>query len=102
MPAAIPPHGPMAPPLPRPANGPTPAETARDFEAVFLGQVSRIMMETVDPGAFSGGHAETMMQSIMAEQVGREMARRGGIGIAPVVLDQIIALQGGADKDSVK
>ncbi|MEN9932283.1 MAG: hypothetical protein RIS17_856 [Pseudomonadota bacterium] len=91
-----------APDSPQRADHPTPAGTARDFEAVFLSQIAQIMMETVDAGPFSGGHAETMMRSIMAEQIGREMARRGGIGIAPLVLDQIIDLQGSSAKGEAK
>lgn len=75
--------------------GPTPQAVARDFEAVFLSQMSQLMLESVEPGEFSGGHAETMMRSIMAEQIGRDMAKRGGIGLAAPVLQQIIALQGG-------
>lgn len=77
-------------------SGPTPQAVARDFEAVFLSQISQLMLESVEPGEFSGGHAETMMRSVMAEQIGRDMAKRGGVGLAAPVLEQIIALQGGA------
>ena len=85
------------PPLsstPRPQD---PKETARTFEAVFLGQMAKMMMETVEIGdQFSGGHGEEMFRGVLAERLGEEMARQGGIGLAPAVLDQIIKMQGGA------
>jgi len=79
-------------------GGPDATRTAQDFEAVFLGQMTRIMMESVEMGdEFSGGHGEEMFRGVMAEQLGTEMARRGGIGIAPMVMDQIIRMQGGGN-----
>lgn len=70
--------------------------TAKNFEAVFLGQMTTMMMSTVDQGdgEFSGGHGEDMFRGILAEKLGNAIADRGGIGLAPVVLDQILKLQG--------
>jgi flagellar protein FlgJ len=71
-------------------------KTARDFEAVFIGQMTQMMMETAQPeGDFSGGHGEEMFRGVLAEKLGTAIAKRGGIGLAPAVLDQIIKLQGG-------
>lgn len=71
-------------------------KTARDFEAVFIGQMTQMMMETAQPeGDFSGGHGEEMFRGVLAEQLGTAIAKRGGIGLAPSVLDQIIRLQKG-------
>jgi len=71
------------------------AETAREFEAVFLGQMARMMLESVEMGdEFSGGHGEEIFRGVLAEHLGSEMAAQGGIGIAPMVLDHIIRLQG--------
>jgi flagellar protein FlgJ len=71
--------------------------TAKNFEAVFLGQMTSMMMSTVDQGDgnFSGGNGEDMFRGILAEKLGNSIAERGGIGLAPVVLDQIIKLQQG-------
>ena len=76
----------------------TPAEaTAREFEAVFLGQMAKLMMESVDVGDdFSGGHGEEMFRGVLAETMGTEMAKGGGVGLAPAVLEQIIRMQGGS------
>jgi Rod binding domain-containing protein len=94
----IPPAGaPRVPTLATaPAAGRAKAEaTAREFEAVFVGQMTKLMMESVAPGEFGGGHGEEMFRGVLAEQLGGQIARRGGLGIAPAVLDQIIRLQQG-------
>ena len=44
---------------------------------------------------FHGGAGEEMFRGILSEKLGTEMAKRGGIGLAPAVLDQIIKLQQG-------
>ncbi|MEA1014148.1 rod-binding protein [Sphingosinicella sp. LY1275] len=87
---------------PQPSRPPVPQResaaqaTAREFEAVFLGQMAKIMMETVEIGdQFSGGHGEEMFRGVLAEKLGAEMARAGGVGIAPAVMEQIIKMQGG-------
>jgi Rod binding domain-containing protein len=88
---------PPAAPLPQAPRRETKAEaTAREFEAVFLGQMAKLMMESVELGdEFSGGHGEEMFRGVLAETLGAEMAKGGGVGLAPAVLDQIIRMQGG-------
>ena len=96
-PIAARPTAPLAPQVA--AKKPSPAETtAHEFEAVFLGQMTKLMMESVEVGdEFSGGHGEEMFRGVLAETLGQEIARRGGVGLAPAVLNQIIKMQGGAD-----
>ncbi len=70
-------------------------QTAQKFEAVFLGQMTQLMMQSVETGdEFSGGHGEEMFRGVLAEKLGTEMARTGGVGLAPAVLAQIIKMQG--------
>ncbi|MFL9841546.1 rod-binding protein [Sphingomonas sp. ST-64] len=78
------------------ARTPKSEETAKAFEAVFIGQMTQLMLESVEQGEFSGGHGEQMFRGVLAEQLGTAMSAKGGIGLAPHVLDQIIKLQGGA------
>ena len=94
---------PVTPVAPSPTMGPAPAprpaaktaETAEKFEAVFLGQMTQMMMESVDTGGeFSGGHGEAMFRGVLAEKLGTAMARKGGLGLAPAVLAQMIKMQG--------
>ena len=86
---------PPARPLPA-VNGHADAKkTASAFEAVFLGQMTQLMMDSVETGGeFSGGHGEEMFRGVLAEKLGTAMAARGGIGIAPLVMAQIIKMQG--------
>lgn len=73
------------------------ARTAQEFEAVFLGEMSKLMLESVDMGdQFSGGHGEQMFRGMLAEKLGGEISRRGGIGIASNVMEQMIRMQGGS------
>ncbi|SFK18254.1 Rod binding protein [Sphingomonas sp. NFR04] len=72
------------------------AKTAEDFESVFLGQMTQLMMQSVQQDEqFSGGNGEEIFRGVLAEKLGVAMARRGGIGLAPAVLDQILKLQQG-------
>jgi peptidoglycan hydrolase FlgJ len=81
---------------PLPKVDPKNAKTAQSFEAVFLGQMTQLMLESVQQeGEFNGGAGEQMFRGVLAEKLGTEIAKRGGIGIAPAVLDQIIKLQQG-------
>lgn len=74
----------------------SPAGVARQFEAVFAGQVAKIMMETVEvDDQFGGGHGEEMFRGMMAEQIGNKIAQGKGLGIASAVEAQIIRMQGG-------
>ena len=85
-----------APAKPLPKVDPKNKDTAQSFEAVFLGQMTQMMLESVQQeGDFNGGAGEDMFRGILAEKLGTEMAKRGGIGLAPTVLDQIIKLQQG-------
>ena len=72
------------------------AKVAREFEAVFAGQVAKIMMESVEmDGDFTGGSGEAMFRGILAEQIGGRIAQGRGLGIASAVEAQIIRMQGG-------
>ena len=83
-----------APRVPAAGNGAA-QKTARDFEAVFIGQMTQLMFESVESGEFSGGHGEQMFRGVLAEKLGGAIAERDGLGLAPKVLEQIIKLQGG-------
>ncbi|MCR9256850.1 MAG: rod-binding protein [Alphaproteobacteria bacterium] len=68
---------------------------ATEFEAVFISQMLAPMFQGADgsEGFFGGGHAEKMYQSMMIEEIGKEMASGGGIGIADQVARQLIQMQ---------
>lgn len=73
-------------------------DTAEKFEAVFLGQMTQLMMESVEVGdQFSGGHGEEIFRGVLAEKLGTAMSQRGGIGLASPVMAQIIKMQEGSE-----
>lgn len=77
-------------------SAPSAARTAaQEFEAVFAAEMAKLMLESVEVDEqFGGGHGETMFRGVLAEQIGKDLARSGGLGIAPAVLDQMIRMQG--------
>lgn len=69
-------------------------ETAQDFEAFFLGQMLQPMFAEMDTdGPFGGGQAEKMWRSLQVDEFGKAFARAGGVGIADMVMNEIIKMQ---------
>ncbi|WP_022727335.1 rod-binding protein [Fodinicurvata sediminis] len=70
------------------------SETAQDFEAVFISQMMAPMFEGLETdGYFGGGQAEGMYRSLMIDEIGKSVARRGGIGIADSVAREMMKMQ---------
>ena len=69
-------------------------KVAQDFEAFFLGQMLQPMFASisVEP-PFGGGSAEEVWRSMMVDEMGKAMAKAGGIGIAAHVKREILRLQ---------
>lgn len=67
---------------------------AQEFEAVFLGEMTKFMLEQVQQGDFDGGHGEEIFRGVLAEKIGSAMANRGGIGLAADVEAQLRRLAG--------
>ena len=69
-------------------------KTAEDFEAFFLGQMLQPMFANIGTsGPFGGGHAEKVWRSMMVDEIGKSVAKSGGIGLADSVQRAIIAMQ---------
>jgi len=71
------------------------AESAKEFEAMFLSEMLNHMFSglEVDP-MFGGGHGEEMFRSMMVQEYGRIMAGgRNGIGIADEVQKMMLQMQ---------
>ena len=69
-------------------------ETAENFEAVFLSQMLRPMFDTLKTdGIMGGGKAEGMYRDMMVDEVGKSIAKSGGIGIADSIYREILKLQ---------
>lgn len=66
------------------------AAAAREFEAVFAGQIAKLLLEQVEvDGDFGGGHGEELFRGVLAEEVGRSIAASGQLGLAPAVLETL-------------
>ncbi|MCF8473584.1 MAG: rod-binding protein [Emcibacter sp.] len=69
-------------------------ETAVSFEAIFLSQILKSMsMGLKSDGPFSGGHSEEIFQDVLSEEMGKHIARNGGIGLSDAVYKEILKTQ---------
>ncbi len=67
---------------------------ARDFEAVYVGEMLKPMFDTVKTDKmFGGGKAEDTFKSLLMQQYGRKIAENGGIGLAQAVKAEMIRMQ---------
>lgn len=73
-------------------------QAAQDFESVYIAQMLAPMFNTVevDP-EFGGGNAEETWRGLMVEEMGKQIARSGGLGLAPAVEREMLRLQEVAD-----
>ena len=88
-----------APTAPKPpVRDPKMWQAAQDFEAVMLGQMAKDMFGTRGAGddKFNGGFAEETWRGVFAEEIGKDMSRRGGVGIAEAIYHEMVRRQGGA------
>jgi flagellar protein FlgJ len=60
------------------------AKSAHDFEAMAIAQFLQPMFNTVDPskGLFGGGEGEAAWRPMMVEQLAKQLANHGGLGLA--------------------
>ena len=82
----------------------TPAEVAKrqqikdasqKFEASFVSSMLQEMFEGVDTSApFGGGQGEAMFRSVLTDAMGKQIARRGGVGVAAEVEREMLKMQG--------
>ena len=82
-------------PSPRPsADQAAAAKAAEKFEAMFLSQVMQQMFAGIGTdGLFGGGPGEDMFRSLLIDEYGKELASRGGIGIADALRSTLLAAQ---------
>lgn len=71
------------------------AKTAQEFESVFLSQMLQPMFDGLKTdGTFGGGFAEEVYRGLMLENIGRDMAATGGIGLGDAVMAEMVRMQG--------
>jgi Rod binding domain-containing protein len=73
-------------------------KAAQEFEAVFLAQMVAQMHSGIEAkGPFGGGFAEETYRALLYQEIGRQMALSGGVGIAAAVYDEMVKSQGGSE-----
>lgn len=69
-------------------------KVAQDFEAFYLGQMLQPMFQGLElEEPFGGGNAEEMWRSMQVDEYGKAIAKTGGVGIADMVLKEILRHQ---------
>jgi peptidoglycan hydrolase FlgJ len=73
---------------------PSRSKTAEEFESVYLAQMLKPMFDTIEiDSEFGGGHAEETWRSVQVEEMAKQIARNGGIGLADSLAKEMLRLQ---------
>jgi flagellar protein FlgJ len=71
-------------------------EKAEDFESFFLGQMLQPMFANIEAEEpFNGGPSAKIWKSMMVDEMAKEMTEAGGIGLADMVMRELIHMQEG-------
>lgn len=92
-PAALPGPSPAAPSA---AGDPVQLrKAAREFEAMAIGELLKPMFDTIDlsKGPFGGGAGEAAWKPILVEHMAKNIAARGGLGLADHVFQSLLRMQ---------
>jgi len=77
-------------------------KAAKDFEAIFARQILKSMRSTLtDGGMFGNGSAGEIYSYIMDEAVAEAIAKRGDLGLADLIYNQMVKSVEFNDKSSV-
>jgi len=68
---------------------------AEDFTAVALNELLKPMFDTADTanGPFGGGAAEEAFKPMIVNEIAKQIAHQGGLGIVEPVYQQMLRLQ---------
>ena len=71
------------------------SDAAQAFEAQMLSSLIQPMFKgTVASAPFGGGNAEEAYSSFMTDAIAKQTVKAGGIGLAPVVMREMLKMQG--------
>jgi peptidoglycan hydrolase FlgJ len=78
-------------------------KSAEEFETMFLSQMLNTMTEGVgEESEFSGGSSESTWRSFFNQAAAEQMIAKGGIGLAPRLMADIIAMQASASQSGAE
>ncbi len=77
-----------------PKGGQQVAQTAQEFEAMFLAQLLQPMFKGIDAQTvFGGGPGADVYKDMMVKEYGKIIAQSGGVGIAEEVQAEMLRIQ---------
>lgn len=69
-------------------------KVAQDFEAVFISQMLQPMFKDIEAEEpFGGGQGQEVWKSMMVDEIGKQIAKVGGFGLAASVKHEILRMQ---------
>ena len=69
-------------------------KSADEFEAIFISQILKSMSAGVKTdGAFGGGNGEDIFKDVLSEEMGKTIAKNGGIGLSDAVYRELLRAQ---------
>lgn len=69
--------------------------TAEEFEASFVSMMLQPMFSGLETdGPFGGGQGEATWRSFLVDEIGKQVVRAGGLGLADRVLGEMLRMQG--------
>lgn len=70
-------------------------QAAKNFEAMALGQLLQPIFDTADMAktAFGGGAAEEAVRPMLVDALARQIAARGGLGLAEPIFASMVRSQ---------
>jgi flagellar protein FlgJ len=88
----------LLPAISRPIQSADPAKiakSAKDFEAMAIGQLLQPMFDTVDTAhdCFGGGPGEEAWKPMLVQEFAKQIANHGGLGLAKPVYEAMLRMQ---------
>ena len=78
------------------------AETAKEFEGQFISVMVKEMFQGIgEDDLFNGGTAEENWRELLVDEYAKSIAERGGIGLAPQILSEVIKAQEQGDTETL-
>lgn len=69
-------------------------QAAQDFEAVMISEMLKPMFETVEvDDTFGGGKGEEVFRGLLVQEMGKSIAKQGGLGLADSVRAELLKTQ---------
>lgn len=66
-------------------------KVAQEFESIFIGMMLKSMRETVGKDPLTGGgHGEEVYRSLLDQEYANNIAKSGGLGLAPLIEQQML------------